>query len=379
MRHVIILPDLGQTTNEATIRQFLKKPGERVTRGEPILAVSTDKVEMEVESFANGYLRQWLAEEGTLASAMSALAIVTDTLDEPYTSPQDDGKSAPATPVKTEEKPAGAPPAKNTAVGVTAAPAARTLAKDRGIDLSKVSGTGADGLITKADVLRWVEHAGRAMPAPTSTGDNRALAAMAATVVASKRDIPHFYAVVDVSVSHAAAWRAGWNEQHPRLHATYNDLFVLCAARSLRDNPRLNVSYGNGSYQQRSAADVLLVVAHEPTMLLVPVADPSELAWDVFLETMRKAPQLSTPVSAEPLLAISNLGMFGVKQFAAIIPPTCTSALAIGAVREQPVVKKGKLENELVCSMTISADHRVVDGVAAARFLERVQFHLNSL
>ena len=91
MRHVIILPDLGQTTNEATIRQFLKKPGERVTRGEPILAVSTDKVDMEVESFANGYLRQWLLEEGTLASAMSPVAIVTDTADEPYALPGDDG------------------------------------------------------------------------------------------------------------------------------------------------------------------------------------------------------------------------------------------------------------------------------------------------
>jgi len=94
---------------------------------------------------------------------------------------------------------------------------------------------------------------------------------------------------------------------------------------------------------------------------------------------VRRATQVSTPIAAEPLVAISNLGMFGVKQFAAIIPPSCTSALAIGAVREQPAVKNGKLESELVCSLTISADHRVVDGVAAARFLERVQFHLNSL
>ena len=87
MRHVIILPDLGQSTYEATIRQVPKKPGDRVSRGEPILAVSTDKVEMEVESFAQGYLRQWLAEEGALASAMSPVAIITDTLDEPYAPP----------------------------------------------------------------------------------------------------------------------------------------------------------------------------------------------------------------------------------------------------------------------------------------------------
>jgi pyruvate dehydrogenase E2 component (dihydrolipoamide acetyltransferase) len=378
MRHVIILPDLGQTTNEATLRQFLKKPGERVTRGEPILAVSTDKVEMEVESFANGYLRQWLAEEGTLASAMSPVAIVTDTADEPYTAPGDDGKTER---VDTQSKPAAAPPTRISTARVTAAPAARTLARERGIDLSGVEGTGADGLITRADVLRWAEQSDKATPPPSrfSPGDNRALSAMAATVIASKRDIPHFYATVDVAMSHAAAWRSQWNQQHPALHATYNDLFVFCAARSLRDNLRLNVSYSNGSYKQHSAADVLLVVAHEPAMLLVPLADPCSLTWEAFLEKVRRASQPSTSNAGDPLLAISNLGMFGVKQFAAIIPPSCTSALAIGAVREQPAVKNGKLENGLVCSLTISADHRVVDGVAAARFLERIQFHLNSL
>ncbi len=378
MRHLIILPDLGQTTNEATIRQFLKKPGERVTRGEPILAVSTDKVEMEVESFANGYLRQWLAEEGALASAMSPVAIVTDTADEAYAAPGEENK--PDQP-NTEVNAAVAAPAKGeAAAAVKAAPAARALAKERGIDLSAIAGTGPDGLITKADVLRGAEQAGNAKASASPSADHRALAAMAATVIAGKRDIPHFYATSDVSVSHAAAWRTRWNGAHPDLHATYNDLFVLCAARSLRDNPRLNVSYSDGGYQQHSAADVLLVVAHEPTMLLIPVADPADLSWDVFLKGMRQAVRPNSSIGpGDPLLAISNLGMFGVKQFAAIIPPNCSSALAIGAVREQPALKNGKLENELVCSFTISADHRVVDGVAAARFLQRVQFHLNSL
>lgn len=346
-----------------------------MSRGEPILAVSTDKVEMEVESFANGYLRQWLAEEGTLASAMSPVAIVTDTAEEAYVAPGDESKPEQ---VAAENKPAATPSVKSGARGVTAVPAARNLAKERGIDLSKVQGTGPDGLITKADVQRWAERSQVGTSSASVSLDSRALSAMAATVVASKRDIPHFYATVDVAMSHAAAWRTWWNQAHPDLHATYNDLFVLCAARALRDVPRLNVSYSNGTYKQQSAANVLLVVAQEPTMLLVPVSDPAGLSWDVFLQAMRKA-RLGASISAEPLLAISNLGMFGVKQFAAIIPPQCTAALAIGAVREQPAIKNGKLENEIVCSLTISADHRVVDGLAAARFLERVQFHLNSL
>ncbi len=378
MRHVIILPDLGQTTNEATIRQFLKKPGERVSRGEPILAVSTDKVDMEVESFANGYLRQWLAEEGALASAMSPVAIVTDTPDEPYAPPGESGNPAAAA---TENKTPSPTIPKSSAAGVTAVPAARILAKERGIDLNTIQGTGPGGLITKADVLRRAESAEKAAPSPSPSAplDIRALSAMAATVIASKRDIPHFYATADVSMAHAAEWRATWNAKHPNLHATYNDLFVLCAARSLRDNPRLNVSYSKGAYKQHNAADVVLVVAHEPTMLLAPLADPCGLTWDAFLPAVRRATQLSTPSSGAPLLAISNLGMFGVRQFAAIIPPNCTAALSIGAVRQEPRLKNGKLENEPICSLTLSADHRVVDGVAAARFLERLQFHLNSL
>jgi pyruvate/2-oxoglutarate dehydrogenase complex dihydrolipoamide acyltransferase (E2) component len=113
-------------------------------------------------------------------------------------------------------------------------------------------------------------------------------------------------------------------------------------------------------------------------MVLAPLGNPSATPFDVFLKDIRRATQMSAASQAEPLLAISNLGMFGVKQFSAIIPPGCTSALAIGTVREQPVLQNGTLENELVCSLTLSADHRVVDGVAAARFLERIQFHLNS-
>jgi pyruvate dehydrogenase E2 component (dihydrolipoamide acetyltransferase) len=375
MRHVIILPDLGQTTNEATIRQFLKKPGDNVSRGESILAVSTDKVEMEVESFANGYLRHWLVEEGALTSAMSPVAIITDTADEAYAETGEEEMSTPEPP--KVESAAKAPVLSGTSGPVTAAPAARALAKERGIDLSNVQGTGPDGLITKADVLRFAEGSENSSESSTSA-DNRALAAMAATTIASKRDVPHFYATVDVSMSRAATFRSQWNHQHPDLHATYNDVLVLCAARSLRDSPRLNVSYNNGNYRQHKAADVFLVVSREPAMVLAPLGNPSATPFDVFLKDIRRATQMSAASQAEPLLAISNLGMFGVKQFSAIIPPGCTSALAIGTVREQPVLQNGTLENELVCSLTLSADHRVVDGVAAARFLERIQFHLNS-
>jgi len=356
MQHNIILPDLGQTTSEAKVVQWLKKPGDRVSRGEPILAVETDKVDMEVEAFESGYLREVLAEEGSMASALAPVAILTDTPEEKYDLPG-------------AEKPKEAPAAR------PAAPAARMLAKELGVDLTQIEGTGAKGLITRADVQRFAGT--RAPAAPPES--HRAQSAMAATVSNSKRDIPHFYATRDLEVASAARWRDRWNASQNGDRASFNDVFVRCAAQALGDVPRLNVAYQDGTFAQRTAADVLLVVAREPVLLLLPIADPRALDWKDFVHRVHDSAAQGTSAPAAPLLAISNLGMYGVKEFAAIIPPGCSSVLAIGAVREAPVVRDGALAVEKIVTVTLSADHRVVDGIAAARFLERMQFHLNSL
>lgn len=359
MQHNIILPDLGQTTSEAKIVQWLKKPGDRVSRGEPIVAVETDKVDMEVEAFEGGYLRKLLVEEGSMASALTPVAILTDTPEETY-----DGLG------EQKSKPPG--PAHPPRVS-NAAPAARALAKDLGVDLAQVEGTGPKGLITRADVQRFSE----AVAAPNRT--LAAMAAMAATTANSKRDIPHFYATRDLEVASAARWRDRWNETQNGAHASFNDVFVRCAAKALGDVPRLNLAYKDGAFEQRSAADVLLVVAREPALLLLPMADSRALDWKEFIQRMHDTAGQGAPAPAAPLLAISNLGMYGIKEFAAIIPPGCSSVLAIGAVREAPVVRNGAVTVEKIATATLSADHRVIDGVAAARFLERMQFHLNSL
>jgi pyruvate dehydrogenase E2 component (dihydrolipoamide acetyltransferase) len=360
MQHNIILPDLGQTTSEAKIVQWLKKPGDRVSRGEPIVAVATDKVDMEVEAFESGYVRELLADEGAMATALAPVAILTDTPEEKYARPG-------------EENPKPIPQQRNS----SAAPAARALAKELGVDLTQVEGTGPKGLITRADVQRFAE----AKPAVPSTPDRTQslMAAMATTAANSKRDIPHFYATRDLEVTSAARWRDRWNETHNGARASFNDVFVRCAAQALGDVPRLNVAYENGTFAQRTAADLLLVVAREPALLLLPVADPRALDWKDFLQRVHDNASHGNSVPAAPLLAISNLGMYGVKEFAAIIPPGCSSVLAIGAVREAPVVRNGAVAIEQIATMTLSADHRVVDGIAAARFLERMQFHLNSL
>jgi len=336
MRHVILLPDLGQTTSEATVLKWWKQPGEKVLRGEPLLAVETDKVDMDVESFVDGFLRQVLVESGAIATALKPVAIVTDSLEEAYDVPD-----APAA-VKARR--------------VEAAPAAKSLARELGIEFTALTGTGPGGLIVQKDVRR---HAGA-----------RGLSAMASMVSASKRDIPHFYASIDVDTSGAETWRANWNSSRPGLHASLNDIFVRCAARArLRDE----------------AHRILIVVNSASGLALVEAPDP-EADWDGFIPSMRRAVQkgrraftVASEPESRPILAVSNLGMFGVKEFAAIIPPGCTAALAIGAVREAPVVRSGRLEVGRICTLTLSADHRVVDGVTAARFLQNMQHQLKSL
>jgi len=350
MRRVITLPDLGQTTNEAKVLSWWKRPGEKVARGEPLLVVETDKVDMDVESYADGYLREILAEAGAVVAAQHPIAILTDTLEEAY--------DAPAAAALRPER-------------VAAAPAAKSLARELGVDVASMSGSGPGGLIVRKDVDRAA--GGR------RDDESRAIAAMAAIAAAGKRDIPHFYVSLDVDMAAAEMWRAQWNDRHPGLAASLNDIFVRCSARSLRDLPRFNLRLEQGVYRQ-GAAGILLVVARESGLALVEAPD-ALTGWEEFLPRMRAVIQQGSHAAPtkRPMLAISNLGMFGVKEFSAIIPLGCAAALAIGAVRDAAVVRDGQLQAGRICTLTLSADHRIVDGVAAARFLQRMQHHLNDL
>jgi pyruvate/2-oxoglutarate dehydrogenase complex dihydrolipoamide acyltransferase (E2) component len=489
MKHTIILPDLGQTTSEAKVVRWLKKPGDKLSNGESLLEVETDKATMEVEAYVGGYLRETLVEEGEVVSAMAPIAILTDRLDESYPEALSSPSAQPATPPPRRPEPT---PAKTSPAPVAAVPAARSLAKEVGIELSSVVGTGPGGLITKNDVERIVaERPTSKLAPPASQPEFKPLSAMASLTTSSKSTIPHFYVSRDVDLSAAEVWRNNWNDSHPDLKASINEVFVRAASRALLESPRLNVSYQNGKYEQRSNGDVLLVIAVDSVLKLTSFANAQALSWDEYLRRMRttlggvrrermvaspaetgeehtpstpspglpgtvpvprgfSSLQPSSPVGAReitepltpsppvrgeghppiipllqggntggslpvpsgsakgagvgspdegeiaaknltqthpstnsknptPLLAISNLGMFGVREFAAIIPPGCTSVLAVGAVREKVILKDKQPEVIKVCSLTLSADHRVVDGIAAAKFMERMQVHLNSL
>lgn len=383
MTHNVIMPDLGQTAGEGRIVRWLRKPGDKVAKGDPLLEVETDKVTMEVEAYKAGYLRAVLVEEGQMAGAMSPIAVLTDEPEEAYESSREVGlaETAPEETSGSPEKIASGmgasstTPEKEGTERPAATPAAKARAQVLRVNLRTFVGTGPEGLITKRDVEKAREKQ-RSL---------RTTSSMAAMTTRSALEIPHFFVTVDVEVTNAIHWRDHWNAGHPELHASLNDIFVRAAALGLRDVPDLNVHYQEGMVEERTLSDVLLVAATESGLALVPIADPAACGWEAYLISMRqrleeaRQNRMVRSLPQAPALAVSNLGMFGVKQFTAIIPPQCSAILAIGAVREEVIIKNKQLRMGEVCGLTLSSDHRVIDGITAAKFLERVQAHLNSL
>ncbi len=374
MTYNVIMPDLGQTVAEGRIVRWLRKPGDKIQKGEPLLEVETDKVTMEVEAFKGGHLRELLAQEGQSVSAMTPIAVLTDDAEELYEHAGPVGVGSSNTAAHTSSL--SPSPTVISTERVPASPAARARARELGIDLREAHATGADRLITRRDVERV---------AAEGTGPRRA--AMAAITTRSVQTIPHFHVSVDLDVSRLVRWREEWNARHPDVPASANDLFVRVACAALRESPQLNVRYREGKIEQRRSTNVLLVVATDAGLMLVPITDPTSLPWEEYLRSLRRTVEQArqnriseeSVASEPPVLAISNLGMFGVGQFTAIIPPTATAVLAIPAIREQPVVRNHQIVIGQVCTLTLCADHRVVDGIIAAKFLEKMQAHVDSL
>lgn len=382
MKHNIIMPDLGQTVDEGKVVRWLKKPGDRISKGDILMEVETDKVTMDVEAYRAGYLRALLVEEGQMASAMSPIAILTDDPDEPLDGSAPGGEREPAATAVPRSAPrpeavSRAVPAAGVAGRIWASPAAKSRAAELGIDLRNLSGTGPEGLVTRRDV--------ESQPSSPQPASWPALP-MAEITTRSLQTIPHFYVSRDADVAAPIRWREQWNSSHPNLRASLNDVFVRAASLALKDVPAMNVRYRDGQVEQVHQPDILMVVAAEPGLLLVPIAHPAAQPWDEYLSDMRRRLEdarrkrgREAAASSSPALAISNLGMHGVKEFTAIIPPGSAAVLSVGAVRETIVVKDKQMRLAEVCSFTLGSDHRVIDGVTAAKFLERMQVHLDSL
>lgn len=369
----ITMPQLGETMAEAEILSWLKAVGERIERGEPLLEVQTDKIAVEVPALTSGTLVEILAAAGMSVSVGAPIARLASDAPSSHT-PVGANDSAPAEAgIKIAEHPK-----------LRASPAARRLARELNIDLSTLSGSGPNRRITTQDVR------GAAPPAPplaaadaaTTYRFTRLEQATGRTTAAAFRDIPHFYLRLRAEVTGLMARLTQLRDGGE--HATLNDFLVLACARALRRHPRLNASVAQDGLTLHPEINIGVITATPEGLItaVVPRADTLSLqAVHERVAGIRARLQAGRAKATEvsgATFCLSNLGMFGVDEFSAIILPPNVGILAVGAVQEDVLVTAGALRLTKTLRLTLSADHRAVDGVAGALFLNDLRAMLEA-
>jgi len=439
----MVMPQMGYDMHEGKVVRWLKKEGEEVIRGEVIAEIETDKATVEYEAYTGGVMAKIVAAEGVTIRVGGLIAVITapgeaipeDILTDAAlaASPAPRVPEAPA----PEAPPAAAAPPDSDGE-VRASPLARRLAKERGVDLSAITGTGPGGRITEADipeqgapaaasvngyikasplakrlarerdidlaVLNGTGPGGRiteadvpehapVAPAPTSaetaapaglTSENVELSrmrqAIAKVTVDSWQSAPHFYVSVDIDMTKAMSFRRDVNDElDAEKRVSVNDLIVKASAIAIGRHPKFNSFFRDDHLQMNASINVGIAIALESGLIvpgingcenrsLVEIAAASrDLAARANSGTLRNEEYSGTTFS------VSNMGMFDIESFTAIIFPPHAAILAVGTVKEQPVVRDGELAIAQIMKATLSTDHRVADGAEAAQFIVEIK------
>ena len=427
----ILMPALSPTMTEGNVASWLKSEGDQVAAGDILCEIETDKATMEVEATDEGTLGRivvpagtegvavnavigLILEEGEDASALDGVEIAAPAAAAPAAAPAspaaEPAPAASAAPAPQATAPAAASPGGNGATPpaparepgarIFASPLARRMAKQAGLALEAIAGTGPNGRIVKVDVEAAIAAAAAApaaavaapapvaaapaaAPAPAPAAYRDAPASTMRKVIAqrlqeAKREVPHFYLTVDCAVDALLETRAQLNERSDAYNLSVNDFVIRAAALALRKVPAANASWVDGALRQYETADVSVAVAIEDGLVtpIVRNADGKGLA-----EISAEVRELAGRARAKPMglapeeyqggtFSVSNLGMYGIKEFAAIINPPQSMILAVGTAEQRPVVKDGALAIATMMSCTLSVDHRVVDGALGATFLQ---------
>ncbi|MCW4027924.1 MAG: 2-oxo acid dehydrogenase subunit E2, partial [Candidatus Bathyarchaeota archaeon] len=383
----VIMPKLGQTMEEGKIIKWLKKEGERVEKGEPLVEIETDKTILEVEARGSGVLRKILAAEDDVVPVTKTIGYIAEE-DEVI---QEEAAPTPAAPTATAAGMPSMEKPKVKTVRVKASPLAKKIAEENGIDLSWVIGTGPGGRITKDDVLSHLaSKAAVTAPtlAPTLAEELEAIPmsgmrkAIAKKMVYSKTNIPHFYVSTEVDMTEAAKMRQNLIpdiEAKTGVRLSFTHVLIRSVAMALKEFPQINAIYDNGNIKLAKEINIGIAVGLEEG-LIVPVlkgADRMDM-----IQIASKASRLVAKAREKRLredefvggtFTISNMGAFDVDSFIAIINPPETAILAVGRTKEKPAVVEGRVEVRNMMTITLSADHRIVDGVLAAKFLQRIK------
>jgi pyruvate dehydrogenase E2 component (dihydrolipoamide acetyltransferase) len=418
----VMMPKGSDTMTEGKVLKWLKNEGDAISTGDAIVEIETDKVNMEVEAMGSGVLRKILVPAGSAVPVGELMGVIAKA-DEDISGFVKAGgaakagsngqKSAAATsaPASTPKEripafssPSPAPsPAPAVGGRIFASPLAKRMAQDLGFELAEIAGSGPNGRIVRQDIERRAAHApasrGAATPsrpsepvllrrpAPAPTGPeftDEPLTSMrkviATRLVQSKSPVPHFYLTVEVNMQRAKELRESVTLLDPGLKISYNDIILKACAAALRQHPEVNASFQGETIRYYNRVNLGIAVATDGGGLITPVlrnADSKSLA-EIASESKdlvarARARKLLPDEYAGSTFSVSNLGMLGIDEFSAIINPPESAILAVGAVAEKAVVVDGRVEAGLRCRLTLSCDHRVVDGATGAKFLQSLQ------
>ena len=386
----VIMPALGMAQEKGTLVNWLKAEGEAVKKGEPLMEVETDKAAVEIEAPASGILADVTAFAGDEIPVGQKIAVILASGEALPT--KQENKTAP---VRKDPHPfplpegegrgEGRAPTTSRHVGERAAasPAAKRIAKEKGLDLGSLKGSGPGGSVVAEDVLRAGGAQTAAPAGPPKLKETVQLTAMRRIVgermSKSKQTAPHFYIGMDMDMTKVNRQRSDWKERGEKLIPSINDFILCSSARALRDFPSLNAAFTAQGIQIFSDINIGMAVALEEGLVAPVIRNADRLSLQEMAKQSRELSEKAQKKKLFPLdyeggtFTVSNLGMLGVDSFVAIINPPQCAILAVGRVAPRAVPHGEGIAVRSMMTMTLSADHRIVDGAIAARFLQQVK------
>jgi pyruvate dehydrogenase E2 component (dihydrolipoamide acetyltransferase) len=379
------MPSLGADMEAGTLVEWLKQPGDEVRRGDIVAVVETQKGAIEIEIFEDGVLDRLLVSPGVKVPVGATLAIIRrpgETIAAATAPIAPPAAPAPAASPPQPRRAAGTAPPVSPA-SVRASPAARKLASEHGVDLSRIRGGGPDGAVVLADVQAALAGLASSPPSPKPpSGFNfdQMRAAIAAAMSRSKREIPHYYLSNTISVAAATDWVGKRNaERPPDRRLLIGALFVKAAARAARAFPEFNGAFEQGAFRPSAAIHVGVAISIRGGGLIAPaIHDTADLTLDELMAKMRdltarvRAGRFRSSEIADTTITVSSLGERGVDAIYAVINPPQVAIVGFGKVVQRPWVVGEALAAHPVVTTTLAADHRVSDGHRGALFLARI-------
>jgi pyruvate dehydrogenase E2 component (dihydrolipoamide acetyltransferase) len=375
------MPKLTDTMEEGVLLEWKKREGDPVQAGEALAEIETDKAVMDLEAFASGILRKILVQNGETVESGKLLGVIGEA-DEDITEALSEtvmpAVSAGAKPVSAPASSPVASPMPTEESRIIASPRAKALAAIRGIDLSTVTGTGPGGRIVEEDVVNAQGPAASAMPVGTDQPLSQMRKAIARATVQSKAPVPHFYLTREIDMEAAEQFRRQFKKDR-QSHPSMTDLLIKAVALALRKHPDLNVSYTGEAIRRYERVDIGVAVGMEDGLITPVLRDCGTKTLETIssesrvLITRAKQKRLQPQEYSGATFSISNLGMFEVDNFLAVLIPPQAASLAVGAIRDVPVIVAGAVKAGRSMQVTLSCDHRAIDGVMGAKFLTELK------